>query len=362
MPIWIGEFRAGRLRHGRGDGRARRTTSATSNSRASTACRSTSSSSAADGRRRPIRDELTAADVERRRAGQLRPVRRPAIGRGAPRDHRRSATRRGIGDATIQYRLKDWGISRQRYWGTPIPVIYCDKCGMVPVPYDDLPVVLPKTAEFSGRGDSPLAHVPEFVNTTCPNCGGAARRETDTMDTFVDSSWYFFRFCDPQNADLPFDPERVGVLGAGRFLQRRRRARDPAPDLLALLHARVPRSGHDQPQRALRAPADAGDGAQVRPGHVEVEGQRRRSRRHDREVRRRRAAPVRDVRGAAGEGNRVDGRGPRGQLPVPRARLAAGRSAVRHGRRRGDSVAGGRSSSTTPSARSGGRRTRRSSA
>jgi leucyl-tRNA synthetase len=119
------------------------------------------------------------------------------------------AERRGIGQRTVQYRLKDWGISRQRYWGTPIPMLYCDRCGVVPVRTDQLPVALPLQAEFTGRGDSPLAHVPEFVNTTCPQCGGPARRETDTMDTFVDSSWYFYRFCDPHNEMLPFDPEKV---------------------------------------------------------------------------------------------------------------------------------------------------------
>jgi leucyl-tRNA synthetase len=119
------------------------------------------------------------------------------------------AQERGIGEGTVQFRLKDWGISRQRYWGTPIPMIYCEKDGIVPVPDDQLPVELPKVAQFTGRGDSPLAQVPEFVNVTCPKCGGPARRETDTMDTFVDSSWYFYRFADPRNDRQAFDPAAV---------------------------------------------------------------------------------------------------------------------------------------------------------
>ena len=120
-----------------------------------------------------------------------------------------AAAARNIGEGTVQYRLKDWGISRQRYWGTPIPMIYCETDGIVPVPDDQLPVVLPKVLEFTGRGDSPLAQVPEFVNVRCPKCGQPARRETDTMDTFVDSSWYFYRFADPTNDRLPFDPAAV---------------------------------------------------------------------------------------------------------------------------------------------------------
>ncbi len=119
------------------------------------------------------------------------------------------AEERGSGEGTVQFRLKDWGISRQRYWGTPIPMIHCPVDGVVPVPDEQLPVTLPKITEFTGRGDSPLAGVPEFVNVTCPKCGGPARRETDTMDTFVDSSWYFYRFADAHNDRLPFDPKKV---------------------------------------------------------------------------------------------------------------------------------------------------------
>jgi leucyl-tRNA synthetase len=121
----------------------------------------------------------------------------------------RYAQEHGFGEAAVTYRLRDWGVSRQRFWGAPVPIIYCEKCGTVPVPEKDLPVQLPDHAEFTGSGESPLAGVADFVNTTCPNCGGEAKRETDTMDTFVDSSWYFFRYCDPRNESAPFDPQIV---------------------------------------------------------------------------------------------------------------------------------------------------------
>ena len=110
-----------------------------------------------------------------------------------------------FGKATVTYRLKDWGISRQRYWGTPIPMLYCEKDGIVAVPEKDLPVILPENVEVTLAGGSPLGNVPEFVNATCPKCGGRARRETDTMDTFVDSSWYFYRYTDARNDRAPFD-------------------------------------------------------------------------------------------------------------------------------------------------------------
>jgi leucyl-tRNA synthetase len=112
-----------------------------------------------------------------------------------------------FGKAAVTFRIKDWGISRQRYWGTPIPVIHCPECGVVPVPESDLPVLLPLDIAITGKGSSPLAASEEFVNVSCPRCGKAARRETDTMDTFVDSSWYFYRYCDPNNSGLPFDPK-----------------------------------------------------------------------------------------------------------------------------------------------------------
>ena len=127
----------------------------------------------------------------------------------AKREMAQYAEDKGFGTAAVTYRLRDWGVSRQRFWGAPIPMIYCATCGVVPVPYADLPVRLPHSAPFTGTGESPLAKVPEFYQVACPECGGAARRETDTLDTFVDSSWYYFRYCDPDNANLPFDTGTV---------------------------------------------------------------------------------------------------------------------------------------------------------
>jgi leucyl-tRNA synthetase len=114
----------------------------------------------------------------------------------------------GKGRAAVTYRLRDWLISRQRYWGTPIPIVYCDNCGTVPVPEEDLPVLLPEDAEFMPTGESPLKRDPDFYNTECPRCGGPATRETDTMDTFVDSSWYWYRYLSPHYGKGPWEPEK----------------------------------------------------------------------------------------------------------------------------------------------------------
>lgn len=118
-------------------------------------------------------------------------------------------TEKGIGKKTINYRLRDWLISRQRYWGTPIPMINCPKCGWVPEKEENLPILLPKDVEFTGKGESPLATSKDFVNCKCPVCGGEAKRELDTMDTFLDSSWYFLRYCDPHNENMPFSKEKT---------------------------------------------------------------------------------------------------------------------------------------------------------
>jgi leucyl-tRNA synthetase len=119
------------------------------------------------------------------------------------------AKAKGFGEAKVIFRLKDWGVSRQRYWGTPIPMIHCEKDGLVPVPDDQLPVLLPPQIEITQQGGSPLGRVTDFVNVTCPKCGGPARRETDTMDTFVDSSWYFYRYTDAKNSSAPYEPAKA---------------------------------------------------------------------------------------------------------------------------------------------------------
>ncbi len=116
---------------------------------------------------------------------------------------------KGIGERKVNFRLRDWLISRQRYWGAPIPVVYCEKCGTVPIPESELPVRLPENVKFTGQGKSPLSECEEFMNTTCPKCGGHARRESDTMDTFVCSSWYYLRYCDPHNDKMPFSKDKV---------------------------------------------------------------------------------------------------------------------------------------------------------
>ena len=141
---------------------------------------------------------------------------------------------RPVAARKVNFRLRDWGISRQRYWGCPIPVIHCEGCGVVPVPIADLPVPLPDDVSFDRPGN-PLDRHPSFMHVACPRCGKRARRETDTMDTFVDSSWYFARFTDPW-IDAPTGKAR-DEMAAGRPIYRRHRARDPASSLFALLHA-----------------------------------------------------------------------------------------------------------------------------
>ncbi|MBI5191956.1 MAG: leucine--tRNA ligase [Nitrospirae bacterium] len=125
----------------------------------------------------------------------------------------------GMGKRTVNYKIRDWGVSRQRYWGTPIPIIYCERCGTVPVPEKDLPVILPRDVAFTGKGGSPLHHVQSFVEAECPSCGVMAKRETDTMDTFVDSSWYFMRYTSPASENVPFEKKSASYwMGVDQYI------------------------------------------------------------------------------------------------------------------------------------------------
>ena len=230
---------------------------------------------------------------------------------------------RGVGRKTVQFRLRDWLISRQRYWGNPIPMIHCDCCGDVPVPYEDLPVMLPEDLDL-GAGET-LAEYAPFYETTCPKCGKPAKRITDTMDTFTCSSWYFLRYCDPHNTELPFSKESVDHWMAvdNYILHRRHRARDPAPALLALLDQGHARPGHDRPRRALCQPAVPGHGqGRQRRHHEQVQGQRGASLERDWALWRRHHASGDPVHRPVREGLQL-GRGGRGGCqPLHQARLA----------------------------------------
>jgi leucyl-tRNA synthetase len=233
------------------------------------------------------------------------------------------AKERGFGQPTVRWHLRDWGFSRQRYWGTPIPIIYCEEHGAVPVPEKDLPVVLPPQAIITGTGEPPLAKVPEFVNTTCPICGKPARREVETMDTFVDSSWYYARYLSPKDETRPFDPE-----AARRWLPVDVYVGGPEHAVMHLLYFRfwhrvmrqLGLAFEDEPARRLvtQGIVNGPDG----PEDVEALGQRRRARADGEEVRRGHAPALHPVRGAAGEGHRLVGRAGGRPVPLPRPRLA----------------------------------------
>ena len=201
----------------------------------------------------------------------------------------RYAEEKGIGRATVSYRMRDWLISRQRYWGCPIPIVYCKNDGIVPVPEDQLPVLLPDMMDYqpSGTGRSPLANVPEFVNTKCPRCGGPAERETDTMDGFACSSWYFLRFASPHETTAPFKREAADYwLPVDLYIGGAEHAGDASavrPDVdQGDVRRRV-----DQLQGAVSSPAQPGnDLGRRRPEDVQEQGQRGHARCDGGEVRR----------------------------------------------------------------------------
>ena len=323
--------------------------------------------------------------------------------------------KKGLGKKRTQWRLRDWGISRQRYWGCPVPMIHCPKCGEVPVPDKDLPVVLPEGLVPDGSGN-PLNKTPSFYQCKCPKCGADARRETDTMDTFVDSSWYFLRFACPDadtmvdaraNYWMQVDQYIGGIEHAilhllySRFWTKVMRdlglvkVDEPFRNLLTqgmVLHhiylpraragpARLLQSGRRRSDRSTRRDSDRRHPADRQPAggvgrprhHVEVQEQRRRSDGADRAVRRRHGAPVHDVHGAARADPGMVGRGRAGFAPLhpppvessvgPGERAAAGGRDPHHGIRQDQAErrAEGAAPRCAPHAREGHRRHRASS-
>ena len=218
-----------------------------------------------------------------------------------------SLEQQGKGKAAVTYRLRDWLISRQRYWGTPIPVIHCPTHGIVPVPDEDLPVLLPDTVDYEGSGVNPLTRDEAFLNVPCPIDGEPAKRETDTMDTFIDSSWYWYRYLSPHKPDGPDRRRRGRDVDAGRAVHRRGGARGDAPALRPRVHEDDARHRAGPAERAVEAGVQPGpDPGRRRRAHVEVARQRPGPRRARAPVRRGHGPPVPDVHGPVGPGRAVE--------------------------------------------------------